>query len=55
MCPGNGCDLRIRVADGPSECATVCCNPRKMARSVALECEYASREVFRKHPFSGSQ
>src|SRR6266481_3213892 len=53
--PGNGCDLGVRVADGSSKRPAVCCNPCKMLRSVALECEYTSREVFRKHPFRCSQ
>ena len=53
--PGNGCDLGVRVADGSSKRPTVCCNPCKIVRSVALECEYTSREVFRKHPFRCSQ
>src|ERR1700687_4662889 len=53
--PGNGCDLGIRMADGPSEPPPMCRNPGKMARRVALECEHTSREVFRKHPFRCSQ
>src|SRR6266478_3578683 len=53
--PGNGCDLGVRVVDGSSKRPTVCCNPCKIVRSVALECEYTSREVFRKHPFRCSQ
>src|ERR1700719_723016 len=53
--PGNGCNLGVRVADGSSKRPAVCCNPCKMLRSVALECEYTSREVFRQHPFRCSQ
>src|SRR3981189_1090574 len=53
--PGNGCNLGVRVADGSSMRPAVCCNPCKMVRSVALECEYTSREVFRKHPFGCNQ
>jgi hypothetical protein len=55
MRPRDGRDLGIRVADRSSKRPTVRCNPGKMARSVTLECEYASREVFRKHPFRCSQ
>ena len=55
MRPRNGRDLGIRVADRSSKRPTVRCNAGKMARSVTLECEYASREVFRKHPFRCSQ
>src|SRR5271155_2789826 len=53
--PGNGCDLGVRVADGSSKLPAVCCNPCKMARSIALECEYTPREIVRKHPFRCSQ
>jgi hypothetical protein len=35
MRAGNGCDLGVGVADGSAQRPTLCCNPCKMARSVA--------------------
>ena len=45
---GNGCDLRICMTYGPTECPPVSCNSRKIPRSIALETEDSTGEIFRK-------
>ena len=46
---GDGCDLRIRVADRTAKSTALSGNPRKHSRGVALETEDAPRQVLGKH------
>ena len=53
--PGNGRDLRVRMADRSAERTAVSGNHRKGPRCLALEPEDVARQILRKHSFRRRQ